>query len=142
MNLKKIIKITIEEELLHFLLTIAIKCCNKKNKYIIENCNNINDNIKFSIKLFHQICNLDRFQTIFQLTLYGNENLESSLLRTIDLISITIDNEMKKIFSNSSLQIENNFSGDKKDKNKDKKKILINFEKMKESISKISELLK
>lgn len=136
-NLKKITKVEVDEDFFHFLLTIAIKYCNKKNIYISENLSNINDNVKFSIKLFHQMCNLERFQTIFHLTLYGNENLESSLVRTIDLLSITIDNEIKKLSSTSILNNESHSQMD----NKEKRKIQINLEKMKESISKISALL-
>ena len=83
------------------------------------------------------MCNLERFQTIFHLTLYGNENLESSLVRTIDFLSITIDNEIKKLSSTSMLNIDNHLPID----SKEKRKIQINLEKMKESISKISALL-
>ena len=127
----------VEEDFFHFLLTIAIKYSDKKNVYSAGNLSHINDNVKFSIKLLHQMCNLERFQTIFHLTLYGNENLESSLVRTIDFLSITIDNEIKKLSSTSMLNIENHLPID----NKEKRKIQINLEKMKESISKIRALL-
>lgn len=84
-TLKKLMAASIEEELLHLLLTVAIKFTkndDKNMKDYSENANNTNT----GRKLLYQLGLLDRFQTVLQLTLYGNPNLKKSLSEAIELI--------------------------------------------------------
>ena len=160
-TLKKIMTATVEEEFLHFLLTIAVK--------ISSHCeiekegpgsgtrtgsgtgsetvcgDDVKSSLNFSIKLLHQLYGLDRFQTVFQLTLYGNNKLKSSLLKTVNLCLSAIDNENKKLSNSSVVLLDNNFTSTStestKDREKEKRKIISTLEKMKDSISKILILL-
>ena len=160
-TLKKIMTATVEEEFLHFLLTIAVK--------ISSHCeiekegpgsgtrtgsrtgsetvcgDDVKSSLDFSIKLLHQLYGLDRFQTVFQLTLYGNNKLKSSLLKTVNLCLSAIDNENKKLSNSSVVLLDNNFTSTStestKDREKEKRKIISTLEKMKDSISKILILL-
>ena len=163
--LKKIMTATVEEEFLHFLLTIAVK--------ISSHCeiekegpgsgtrtgsgtgsgtgsetvcgDDVKSSLDFSIKLLHQLYGLDRFQTVFQLTLYGNNKLKSSLLKTVNLCLSAIDNENKKLLNSSVILLDNNFTSTStestKEREKEKRKIISTLEKMKDSISKILILL-
>ena len=160
-TLKKIMTATVEEEFLHFLLTIAVK--------ISSHCeiekegpgsgtrtgsgtgsetvcgDDVKSSLDFSIKLLHQLYGLDRFQTVFQLTLYGNNKLKSSLLKTVNLCLSAIDNENKKLSNSSVVLLDNNFTSTStestKEREKEKRKIISTLEKMKDSISKILILL-
>ena len=160
-TLKKIMTATVEEEFLHFLLTIAVK--------ISSHCeiekegpgsgtrtgsgtgsetvcgDDVKSSLDFSIKLLHQLYGLDRFQTVFQLTLYGNDKLKSSLLKTVNLCLSAIDNENKKLSNSSVVLLDNNFTSTStestKEREKEKRKIISTLEKMKDSISKILILL-
>jgi hypothetical protein len=71
-TLKRMMAASIEEELLHLLLTVAIKYTNDENNT--------------GRKILYQVGLVDRFQTVLQLTLYGNLNLKKSLLEAIETI--------------------------------------------------------
>lgn len=112
-TLKKLMAASIEEELLHLLLTVAIKyTCKIDNVNNIPNDSNNKDhsaddnNTNIGRKILYQLGLLDRFQTVLKLTLFGNQNLKKSLLETIEII--TINNKVKKE-SASSAKLEDFF---------------------------------
>jgi hypothetical protein len=78
---------SIEEELLHLLLTVAIKYTHNKNSGSDTDIDDGTANdYNTGRKILYQVGLLDRFQTVLQLTLYGNTNLKKSLLEAIEII--------------------------------------------------------
>ena len=197
-SLKKIMAVTIEEEFLHFLLTVSIKSAaeglstpdknitkndknsengktdkndkNDKNSKYGKNSKNqkndstdgsdgndgtspLEDYMHIAMKLLHQLYGLERFLTIFQLTLYDNKMLKSSMIRTVGCVLTFVGQERGKLLSEDATQTgqsnnnSNNNSNNGNNGNtdvddaKDKKKALVSLEKSFDSLTKINALL-
>jgi hypothetical protein len=98
-SLKKLMAACIEEELLHLLLTVAIKYTKDDDTDIKDHSDNAN-NTSTGRKLLFQVGLLDRFQTVLQLTLHGNPNLKKSLSEAIELIVTSYRKSEKESLSN------------------------------------------
>jgi hypothetical protein len=99
-TLKKLMAASIEEELLHLLLTVAIKYTKDDDDTDIKDHSGNANNTNTSRKLLYQVGLLDRFQTVLQLTLYGNPNLKKSLSEAIELIVTSSRKSEKESLSN------------------------------------------
>ena len=132
--MKKAMTALVEEEFLHFLLTVAVKCSLHKTD---DGESSLSYEL-LALKLLRQLRTVERFSTIFNLTVYGNEELKTSLGKALDILLRSI--QEGKIKSLTAPQ--NGVAACSDDNLQEKKKAEIDLQKNLESISEIRSLLK
>jgi hypothetical protein len=124
----------IEEEFLHFLLTVAVKCSLHKTH---DGESSLSHEL-VALKLLRQLRTVERFSTVFNLTVYGNEKLKISLGKALDVLLHSV--EVGKIKSFTAPQ--NGETVGTKEHIQETKKAGIDLQKNLESISEMRSLLK
>ena len=132
--MKKAMTALVEEEFLHFLLTVAVKCSLHKTD---DGESSLSYEL-LALKLLRQLRTVERFSTIFNLTVYGNEELKTSLGKALDILLRSIQEGKIKSFTAP----QNGVAACSDDNLQEKKKAEIDLQKNLESISEIRSLLK
>jgi hypothetical protein len=132
--LKKAMTALIEEEFLHFLLTVAVKCSLHKTD---DGESSLSYEL-VALKLLRQLRTVERFSTVFNLTVYGNEKLKTSLEKALDVLLHSVEGGKIKSFAAP----QNGVTGSTEEFIQDMKKAGIDLQKNLESISEIRSLLK
>lgn len=134
MTLKKAMTALIEEDFLHFLLTIAVKCSLHKTE---DGESSLSYEL-IALKLLRQLRTVERFSTVFNLTVYGNEKLKTSLGKALDILLHSVEDGKINIFTAS----QNAVTSNSKENTQEKKKAEIDVQKNLETISEVRSLLK
>jgi hypothetical protein len=132
--LKKAMTALIEEEFLHFLLTVAVKC----SLHITDDGESSLSYELVALKLLRQLRTVERFSTVFNLTVYGNEKLKISLEKALDVLLHSIEEGKIKSFAAP----QSGVTVSTEEYIQDMKKAGIDLQKNLESISEIRSLLK
>lgn len=135
-TLKKVLTTTIEEELFHLLLTTVVKC----SISISNNTEKTNNNLDIASKLIRQLTAIERFQTTFHLTLYGNEELKFSLEEALEKILIFNQNRKKSVLD--LIQLDGVADEKEEEMEKRRKKIKIDILKNTQAVMEVKSLLK
>lgn len=94
----------VEEDFLHFLLTIAVKCSLHKTE---DGESSLRDEL-IALKLLRQLRTIERFSTVFNLTVYGNDKLKTSLGKALNILQHSIEDGKINIFTASQNSVTSN----------------------------------
>ena len=105
MTLKKVMGMSsvMEAELLHFLVTIAIKC-----SISCLDTSSDESNLIIAARLLRELIKVERFGTVFHLIVHGKKVFRSSIDRTLDTILVHVQGQITA--TNDTQKTSNLFS--------------------------------